>query len=280
MRRKVITTILIFLFVIILILLYGYAVEPNLFITKEYTIKDPNLPDSFDGVKIVHFSDLHYGRNISLKSIDKVVKEINFIKPDIVFFTGDLVETPNELKDKDFEVLADYLRKIDARIGKYAVLGEHDYEGNTEVVKSTLTTSGFDILLNESDAIYNNSVERIVLYGIDDVLKGYANLDKTFESDNEDYKIVLVHEPDYVDDILEKVGSVNLILSGHSHDGQVKLPFLDKLYNIKGATLYYGNYYRVGNTNVYVSSGLGVSTYTFRLFNPPSINFYRINKES
>lgn len=280
MRRKVITTILIFLFVIILILLYGYAVEPNLFITKEYTIKDPNLPDSFDGVKIVHFSDLHYGRNISLKSIDKVVKEINFIKPDIVVFTGDLVETPNELKDKDFEVLADYLRKIDARIGKYAVLGEHDYEGNTEVLKSTLTTSGFDILLNESDAIYNNSVERIVLYGIDDVLKGYANLDKTFESDNEDYKIVLVHEPDYVDDILERVGSVNLILSGHSHAGQVKLPFLDKLYNIKGATLYYGNYYRVGNTNVYVSSGLGVSAYTFRLFNPPSINFYRINKES
>ena len=280
MRRKVIATILIFLFVIILILLYGYAVEPNMFITKEYTIKDPNLPDSFDGVKIVHFSDLHYGRNITLKSIDRFVKEINFIKPDIVVFTGDLVETPNELNDNDFDILVEHLSKINARIGKYAILGDHDYEENVEILKSTLTDSGFDILLNESDAIYNNSMEKIMLYGVDDVLKDRANLDKTFEINNEDYKIVLVHEPDYVDNILEKDSSVNLILAGHSHDGQVKLPFLEKLYNIRGATFYYGNYYHINNANIYVSSGLGVSAYTFRLFNPPSINFYRINKKN
>lgn len=280
MRKKIVTFSLVVMIIIILILLYGYAIEPNKFITKEYTIKDPNLPDSFDGIKIVHFSDLHYGRNITLKQIDKIIEEINFINPDIVLFTGDLIETSNVLTDEDFDNLTKRLNNIQAKIDKYAILGDHDCEEDIEKVKMTLTTSGFHLLMNESDIIYNNSMEKLMLYGIDDVLTGKADLDKTFENINEDYKIVLVHEPDYIDNILKKDNTINLILAGHSHDGQVKLPFLEKLYNIKGASIYYANYYQKDSTNIYISSGLGVSSYTFRLFNPPSINFYRINKES
>lgn len=279
MIRKFKNIILIISFIIILILLYGYIIEPNLFITKEYTIKDPNLPDSFDGVKIVHFSDLHYGRNIKIKNIDKIVNEINFIKPDIVVFTGDLIEYPNKLTTNDLNVLTKSLKNIKAKIGKYAILGNHDYDFDKEKVKNILVNSNFQVLQNSKETLYNNNKEKIMLYGLDDVLKKEADLNKTFEIKEEEYKIVLVHEPDYIDHILKEDSTINLILAGHSHDGQIKIPFLQKFYKLEGATKYYANYYQKNNTNIYISSGIGVSQVTFRLFNLPSINFYRINKE-
>ena len=94
-----------------------------------------------------------------------------------------------------------------------------------------------------------------------------------------DYKIILVHEPDITDDIVKDY-QVNLILAGHSHNGQVRLPIIGAIYTPPYAKKYYDNYYNVDGTNLYISSGIGVSTVNYRLFNHPSINFYRINKDN
>ena len=101
-----------------------------------------------------------------------------------------------------------------------------------------------------------------------------------FEDNNESmYKIILVHEPDISDKIIKDY-SVNLILAGHSHNGQVRLPIIGPIYTPPYSKKYYDNYYDIDGTNLYISSGIGVSTVNYRLWNRPSINFYRINKEA
>ena len=99
-------------------------------------------------------------------------------------------------------------------------------------------------------------------------------------TENEDinYKIILVHEPDYVDTITSKYNNTNLVLAGHSHNGQINIPYIKKLLLPEGSKKYYNNYYKVNNTNLYISSGIGESNINVRFFNKPSINFYRINK--
>lgn len=91
------------------------------------------------------------------------------------------------------------------------------------------------------------------------------------------YSIVLVHEPDYTDNILQYNNNINLILSGHSHNGQVRIPIIGTIYTPNGAKKYYDEHYNIGNTNLYISGGIGNSKLDVRLFNHPSINLYRIN---
>ena len=92
------------------------------------------------------------------------------------------------------------------------------------------------------------------------------------------YKIILVHEPDISDNIVDNY-NVSLILAGHSHNGQIRLPVIGAMYTPPYAKKYYDEYYNIGNTDLYISSGIGVSTINYRLFNRPSVNFYRINKK-
>ena len=113
-----------------------------------------------------------------------------------------------------------------------------------------------------------------VTYNMDDV-------DKTLEylngDNNLDYRIILVHEPDISNDIVDNY-NVSLILAGHSHNGQIRLPIIGALYTPPYAKEYYDEHYLIDGTNLYISSGIGVSTINYRLWNRPSMNFYRINK--
>ena len=108
------------IFIILLIkIIYARYIGTAGLITKEYTIED-DLPESFDGLKIVHFSDLHYNRAITLKKVKDIIKEINLIKPDIVVFTGDLIDKDAEITTKDYTKLTTELRNINAKYAKYA----------------------------------------------------------------------------------------------------------------------------------------------------------------
>lgn len=270
---------IIFLF-IIFIIIYARFVGTMGLITKEYSIQDKNIPQDFDGLKIVHFSDLHYNRAINLKKINKVVKEINTIHPDIVVFTGDLVDNDAILNDTDYDKLSASLKKINAKYGKYAILGNHDFKKDKDKVIKTYLDSDFIYLENSHDIIYSQNNEKIFIGGLNTVSFNQQDIKKTMQLDqNEkvDYKIILIHEPDITDEIVKNY-QVNLILAGHSHNGQIKLPGLGAIFTPPYAKKYYDEYYNVNGTNLYISSGLGVSTINYRLFNHPSINFYRINK--
>lgn len=267
--------------IIIGILMYARFIGTMGFITKEYTINDEEIPSGFDGMKIVHVSDIHYNRAINIDKLESIVKEINLINADIVVFTGDLVDKDMVLIDNDYDKLTEVFSKINVKYGKYAVLGNHDYKNMDEVIK-VFTDSGFKYLENSYDIIYNENNEKIFIGGIGNVSYRLDNLDKTmeyFNSNNDiDYKIMLVHEPDISDEIIDNY-DVSLILAGHSHNGQVRLPIIGSIYTPPYAKNYYDEYYIVDGTKIYISSGIGVSSVNYRLWNRPSINFYRVNKD-
>ena len=266
--------------IIISVILYARYIGTYGFITKEYTLYSKNLPNDFDGLKIIHFSDIHYNKSIGSNKVDKIVEEINLINADIVVFTGDLIDKDTEITDTDFEYLTRAFSKITAKYGKYAVLGNHDY-GKIDDVISVYNDSGFKYLDNSYDIIYSQDNEKIFIGGLGNVSYNLDDLDKTmeyFNSNDIDYKVMLVHEPDISDSIVDNY-DVDLILGGHSHNGQIRLPGIGAIYTPDGSKKYYDEHYNINGTPLYISSGIGVSIVNYRLFNRPSINFYRVNKK-
>ncbi|MCI7241137.1 MAG: metallophosphoesterase [Bacilli bacterium] len=273
--KKILKIFITIIILIILLLLYSRFIGTIGLNTKEYTIKDNNISNDFDGIKIVHFSDIHYKRIITKDRIDKIINEINLINPDIVIFTGDLIDQDSEINEDDITYLKEVLSKINAKYGKYSVIGNHDYSIDIEILRSIYKESNFNLLENSYDIIYGKDNNKLYIGGISTGAFSDTVLNK-MKYDEESYKIIILHEPDYTDEIISL--NPNLILGGHSHDGQVNIPYLKKYFVPTGSKKYYDEHYLVNNTNLYISSGIGVSRYNFRLFNHPSINFYRINK--
>lgn len=279
--KKIIRFLLILLLIILLLVIYARYEGTNGLITKEYKLETADISNSFDGIKIVHFSDLHYKRIINKDRTKEIVDEINLINPDIVIFTGDLIDKDFDVSDEDIEDLTLLLNNINSKYGKYAIIGNHDYVRDDDILNDIYNNSSFVLLKNSYDVIYGDNNDRLFIGGVDTYSYDKADIDKTMEyfEDNEDidYKIILVHEPDYIDTITSKY-NVNLVLAGHSHNGQINIPFIKEMFLPYGSNKYYENYYIVNDTPLYVSSGIGESRINFRLFNRPSINFYRINK--
>lgn len=280
MKKIVRFFLIIFLLITITIIYARYGGTSGL-ITKEYKIESSLIGEDFDGLKVVHFSDLHYLRVTNNDKLKEIVDEINLIKPDIVFFTGDLIDKDFTLTDKDKEGLINELSSIKTKYGKYAVLGNHDYVKNIEIFKDIYSNSNFNLLQNSYDIIYSSNNDKLFIGGVDNYSYNEADINKVMEyfNDNSDisYKIILVHEPDYIDNILTSY-NVNLVLAGHSHNGQINIPYIKNFFLPYGSRKYYENYYKVNDTDLYISSGIGESSVNFRLFNKPSINFYRINR--
>ena len=280
MKKIVRFFLIIFLLITITIIYARYGGTSGL-ITKEYKIESSLIGEDFDGLKVVHFSDLHYLRVTNNDKLKEIVDEINLIKPDIVFFTGDLIDKDFTLTDKDKEGLINELSSIKTKYGKYAVLGNHDYVKDIEIFKDIYSNSNFNLLQNSYDIIYSSNNDKLFIGGVDNYSYNEADINKVMEyfNDNSDisYKIILVHEPDYIDNILTNY-NVNLVLAGHSHNGQINIPYIKNFFLPYGSRKYYENYYKVNDTDLYISSGIGESSVNFRLFNKPSINFYRINR--
>ena len=269
---------IIVLFIIILIigsgLLYSRFIATKGLKVKEYKVVNSKITDSYHGLKIIHLTDIHYGSTVNEKELNNIVDKVNEIKPDIVVMTGDLID---ERLSYDKDIIINCLSRIEAKLGKFAVSGNHDIplDDYNYIIKQ----SGFTSLDNKYELIYSKSNEPIIISGI-----GYSDEDIGIKTEQFDkyiselktddikpiYSILLVHEPDTVDNL--DLNKYDLILAGHSHAGQVRLPIIGKLYTPQGAKKYYDEYYKINNTDLYISSGLGTSLYKFRLFNKPSFN--------
>lgn len=279
--KKFLKILLILILIITLTLLYSRYIGTSGLITKEYTIEAKNIGKSFDGLKIVHFSDLHYLRLTNKDTLKNIVDEINLINPDIVFFTGDLIDKDFNITEDEKIILIELLSTINSKYGKYSITGNHDIVKDEDLLKEIYNNSNFILIQNSYDIIYGNNNDKLFIGGTNTYSYDKADIDKTMEyfNENEDisYKIILTHEPDYTDTILNKY-NVDLVLSGHSHNGQINIPYVKNIFLPYGSKKYYENHYKINNTDLYISSGIGVSRINFRLFNKPSINFYRINK--
>ncbi len=274
-----------FLFIVIVLFVsfffYNTYVATSSFIVKEERIIDSKLPDNFNGLKVIQFSDLHYGSTIDSKKLKKIVKMINKRNPDIVLFTGDLISKKKDISNKEQEKLIELLHSINASLGKYAIYGDEDNGDNYSTI---MNQSEFTILNNEYELIYNKDNSPILLMGVSSEIQKLMDLSKAIgyystEGANTDiFSIAMVHEPDITDDLLSE-RKINLIVAGHSHNGYIRMPYLGNPFKIEGAKKYDQAYYDIKGTKLYVSSGLGTEGEGIRIFCRPSINFFRISNK-
>jgi predicted MPP superfamily phosphohydrolase len=249
---------------------------------NEYLIKSENISKDYDGLKVVHLSDIHFDDDINVKNFKKIIDNVNLHKPDIIVFTGDLIS--DHISNDKYEELVDIMTNLEASIGKYAIDGNHDYK--YKKWNQLIEDCGFINLNDSYEVIYTNSYDSIFIAGISnntyttkniedksEIIFDYLNSDEY----NSTYNILLMHEPDFVTDIDYKM--FDIVMAGHSHNGQVRIPFFGAIYTPTHAKKYYKPYYDLGGTKLYISSGIGTSELPVRLFNKPSYNLYRITKK-
>lgn len=276
--KKIFTVFFIVFGISIGFLLYMHYVGTSGLVVKEYKVSSKKLPSEMHGLKVIHFSDLNYLSTTNKKSLKKTINKINELRPDIVVFTGNLVASNVKLSVKDKKDLIKYLNMIDSKIGVYAIKGNKDYNKQYD---SVISKTNIKILDNSYEVIYYKGNTPILLNGCGSSNKKDCDLGQTFSYNEIDnlYTITLIHEPDIAKDIADNY-KTDLILAGHSLNGQIRLPGIGGIIKIKGAKKYVNSEYKFKNTTLYVSGGLGTNGYKLRYFNHPSINFYRLVKET
>lgn len=264
---------------IFLIILYIYArfIEPNMLSVSYINIENENISENGDEIKILQFSDTHLSEYFDIKSLKKVVDKINSEKPDIVFFTGDLIDHYRSYNYKgEIYKIWETLGQIEAPMGKFAVYGNHDYGGGAErVYAEIMEKSGFNLLINSNVKLKKYNINVV---GLDDSIFGEVDKQKIKEcNDKEFYNIVLSHEPDVVDGMLENC--IDLFLSGHSHGGQVNLPFISPMMLPSLGSKYVRGTYNFENardTMLYVNVGIGTSQLPLRFMAIPELTVFTL----
>lgn len=260
--------------IITLFFLYLRFISTSGFIVKEYRVTNNNIGD-YNGLKVVHFSDIHYKSTFDYQDFEEVIEKINYINPDIVVFTGDIFDKKLSYSSKDIKDLTTLFGKIKASYKKYSIRGDNDKE---EYYNTIIGNSNFTDLSNNYDLIYSKSVNPILIAGVssgeENVSNKLLNANRYLLSDEGEkvYSILITHEPDNA----KYAGNFDLILAGHSLNGQIKLPGIGGIKKVDGARTYYDEHYKISKSDLYISGGLGTTKVNLRYFNKPSINFYRI----
>lgn len=271
-----------FLFLIIFIFpittyLYASHIETKSLSITWTDIKNPNIPEGFRNIKIVQFSDTHFGPNFSHKQQKMLIDQINEVKPDIVVFTGDLIDKFSEYTS-DRKYSQTILTQINAPLGKYAVFGNHDRGGGGgHLYEQYMEEAGFTVLVNETIKIKASNGDYITISGLDDFLLGKPKVQHTLQHLQEkDFNILLVHEPDAVDEVLEY--PVDFQLSGHSHGGQVQLPFMGPIITTSLAKQYVEGMYSLQGKSkplqLYVNRGIGTTRMPIRFWSRPELSVF------
>lgn len=274
--KRWVKIVIFIIFIITFTCLYSRYIEPKLFKVKEYTIIDSSIPDSFYGFKIVQISDIHYKTTINKEELTNIIEEINLLKPDIVILCGDLFDKSITYTDEDYNDLKELLGSINYNVGKFAIKGDHDLDSHWEEI---IEYSSFTDLNDNYKYIYNKSTDPILLIGIS---SNYYNnhIKDTFDKINildDYYSILILHEPDFISYI--DYSKIDLILAGHSLNGQIRLPLIGGLKKEKFSKSYYDEYYELGNTKLYITNGIGTGKFKFRFLNIPSINIFRLRNK-
>jgi hypothetical protein len=273
MRRK--TKFLIGILGLALLVLGGWAFwwEPSRLTQKQYDIALNSWPSSCNELKVAMLSDLHVGAPyFDIPKLEKIVRLVNKANPDVVLLGGDfLIQSVFGGSFVNPEPIAEELGKLEAKLGVYSVLGNHDWWFDGQRVKSALEDAGIPVL--EDEAIEVEFQEcRFWLVGIGDYWERAHDVGKAFSAVLNDAPVlVLTHNPDVFMDLPSRA---LLTFAGHTHGGQVNLPFLGPLVTMSQ----YGQRFAIGHIkengkHLFVSPGLGTSIYPIRFRVPPEISF-------
>lgn len=257
---------------------YAFKIEPYRLTVNEYCLTEKK--QETESIKIVQFSDTHIKEDFTYGNLNKIVNSINKQDPDIVIFTGDLYDNYAKYND-DVNIIAE-LQKINAKYDKIAIWGNHDHGGGAvRQYESIMEQAGFILLKNENWYITTDAEKKILFTGLDDSMLGNMYMPDSTKIYDSDYEVLLSHESDTVDNFQEY--DYNLALSGHSHGGQVNVPFIpainQKAISCTSLTEKYleGMYELNSRTKLYVNTGIGTTHISARFGVVPEISVFVIN---
>ena len=233
----------------------------------------PRLASEFHGYRIVQISDFHIGTWINRARLEKAIDLVNRQSPDLVAITGDFVMVEPELYAND---LKNVLAMLHPRDGTVAILGNHDHWTNPQIIRQVLRTAGIIDLTNTVYTLCRGD-GLLHIAGVDDYMEGLDCLDLVLERlPTAGSAILLAHEPDFAD-ISAKSGRFDLQLSGHTHGGQIRIPYLKPPVLPKLGRNYPVGLYKVNDMFQYTNRGLGTSSFQLRLNCRPEITVFTLH---
>ncbi len=265
--------ILILIITAFIFIIYCYL-ETSWIKIKEIDIVSKEIPESFNGKRIVFIADIHHGPYFSIERVAKLVKQINEINPDFIVLGGDYSHrNPKYITPFFLE-----LKKIKSKHSIYGVLGNHDHWEGAQLTQEMMRSNGIHICDNKSYWLKLNN-DSIKIGGVGDLWTDKQEIDSTISDVQKDnFCILISHNPDYIENL--KTDRIDLTLSGHTHGGQVTLfglwaPILPSKY---------GQKYRYGlkekdNIKSYITSGIGTITPPLRFFCRPEIVVITLKKK-
>lgn len=262
-----------FLVVLVLALGWAYAVEPYWVDYRDVEVGVPDLPAAWDGLRIAHLSDFHLGFPPGPSFLRRVLGEVQARKPDLIAHTGDFFSG----QSTGVPAGAELLSRMQADLGVFGVLGNHDYFADTGALLGVLDTAQVSLLRNGAVPLERDGA-RLWVAGVDDLSTGHDDLDRTLaEVPPGEPTLLLSHSPDLVEEASDR--AISLMLSGHTHGGQVCLPFLGPVFCF---SRFYKRYasgrFQVGPTTLYVNRGLGQALLPFRFLCRPEVTFLTLRR--
>ncbi|MGH9406099.1 MAG: metallophosphoesterase [Terriglobia bacterium] len=252
----------------------SYSADPEITDTE---IRLARLPLAYDGLRIVHLTDIHLSLFTPLEEVQRVVDLANSRAPDVVALTGDYVTFSSNY----IWPVAQALGRLRARLGVFAVLGNHDFRAGASEVTRALRAQKIRVLRNSHHALRSSphgrnahradhTEERLWLIGVDDPWAATADFSRALRSvPSRETKLLLCHNPEAIGRA-SRMG-IDLMLSGHTHGGQVRLPLVRTLYRSIPGERFVDGWNQLGNTQIYVSRGIGTVVVPVRVACRPEI---------
>lgn len=262
---------------IILLGVYGFFIEPNQLVTKKLPIHIPDWPETLKGLKLAVIGDLHIGSPFNdLQRLEHVVKLINDEKPDLIVILGDYI-IKNVLLGKFIppDKIVEELKHLKAPLGVVSVLGNHDVWYHHGEIKQLLENINIKVLDNNAIKL-NYKEEPFWIAGISDKQTSLPDIKKALSFVDDDRPVImLTHHPDMFVHVPDRVA---LTLAGHSHGGQLRIPYLGSLYDDShyGQKYVYGHIVE-GERQLYITSGIGTSIVPLRIGATPEIAILEIS---
>ncbi len=257
------------------LLWYGKDVEPGFLEVTRLKLDLPRLPSVFEGMTIAQLSDIHFGPFVKTSEVREAIDATMELRPDLVVVTGDFV---TRVSYGEAGLIVQEFSRLSAPMGVYGILGNHDIWNDLELVADAIRRAGMTLLRNSNVSLEAGS-DRLYLAGIDDVWETRDDLALALKGvPDRACAILLAHEPDFAD-AASADGRVVLQLSGHSHGGQIKMPFWGPLHLPPLARKYPEGLRQVGKMWLYTNRGIGVVSPPVRFNCRPEVTLFELARE-
>ena len=251
---------------------YAQLVEPMICELVEQDVFISGLPAAYENFRIAQISDVHHSRIVSIEEVWRVVRIAQSAEADLIALTGDYTTT----RRRYIEPVAEALGSLRAPEGVWAVLGNHDHLTDAELTSRALAQKGINLLTNANTRI-RRGAEELQLVGVDDWSWGRTDWSRALRGlEPERPSVLLSHQPIVLD--FPQSQNCSLILAGHTHGGQVSLPFIGAPARFINEFKYIHGHFRRGRTQMYVTRGTGVIGLPVRFGAPPEITVIRLRR--